>query len=546
MRRIEGGVMHSTWRHRSHAIVFVGILVVLAVAAVVAVGCGDSSETASSGDGTGSPKVVVYDLPYFPYTSLDPGKEYWFNVYHAQVYESLTTVDQNGEVVPQLAESWEASEGGKVWTFQLRDDVTFHGGYKFTSADVKFSFERSMELEQGAAFLFINFEEVTTPDDYTVVFRFSKPMPAANMHANVDPPAFVYSKEAFEKDGDKAFMAGTETAGSGPYTLVKAETMETQLQRFDGYWGGWEGDRAKAPDIAVIRQVTEPSVMLQQLQNGDAQIISGVPAESVDSIKEDPNLKFMSAPWWVMDFFFVNTKTTPTTDANLREALYYAFPYEQVQQLVYKDLASPASGIIPQGMLNYELQNEAFGFPEQDMDKARAALAKSAYPDGGVKLLTLVDEGVASNMQIAQLFKAAAAELNITLDCRYQSSDVIFDRGLSDNPPQSLYISTYGMYYPGQGQAAQMMFGSWGDLSYVGELRPEIIDLGKEATSAEATDMVKGMELVIEAEKIARDEHTLIFAGNPQYRAATAKNITWPGFNPLWQWVVYMYEVQVD
>ena len=545
MEQLKRGDMDSIWTHRLRVLAIAGILALVAVGVALATGCGDTSGTEAASGG-GAPKVVVYDLPYFPYTDIDPGKEYWFNVYHSNVYEQLTTLDQDGNLQPQLATSWEGSNGGKTWTFQLRQGVKFQSGTEFTSADVKFSIERGIETGAGGAFLWHNFKSVSTPDKYTAVLNFSKPMPGADMSCGVDPPTLIYSKEAFERLGKKAFEAGTECAGTGPYMLVKSSTTETDLKRFPDYWGGWTDTHAKAPDLAVIRQVTEPSVMMQQLQNGDAQMVAGIPATSVDSVKSDPNLKFMSKPWWVVDFFFINTKTTPSADLNLRKALYYAFPYEQVRQLVYKNLGVPASGGIPQGLGAYEQQNQELGIPKQDMAKAQAALAQSKYPNGGVKLLTLVDEGVASNMQVAQLFKAAAAELNITLDVRYQNTAVITNRAMSDNPPQSLYISTYGMYYRYTAQQGWMFISADNPYTFSYVHVPQVDTLLSEGEQLEATDAQAGGAKVVEAGKLAQEQYSNIWVINPNYRAATAKNITWAGYNPMMMWFVPFYDVQVN
>ena len=79
--------------------------------------------------------------------------------------------------------------------------------------------------------------------------------------------------------------------------------------------------------------------------------------------------------------FFLNTKTQATKDIHLREALYYAFPYEQAKSLAYKGMAEPASGPICAGQPGAELQNQVLGVPKQDMAKATAALKQSALSE---------------------------------------------------------------------------------------------------------------------------------------------------------------------
>ncbi len=537
----------GTHSHRVRGIVAIAVLLVLAAALALAAGCGGEA-TSGTGDAAGGEQTVcVYDTTWMPYTSLDPSKEFWQNLYAYQVYETLTVIDASAEhlVKPLLATSWESSEGGKTWTFTLRKDVKFHNGETMTSADVKFSFDRSLKIGVGNSFHWDGIKSIEAPDPNTVVFNFSAPRAVPEMCATVASPGFIYSKAAFEKDGDKAFEAGTENAGSGPYMLTKAGTTETAMKRFDGYWGGWTGTHAKAPQIAVIRQVTEPSVRIQQVQQGDAQIVGGIPVANVESLKSDPNVQFVSGPWWLMDFLFINTKSGPTADLKLREALSYAFPYEQVLSLAIGDMGELGTGGVYPGQPSYDLQTETFGTPKQDMAKAEAALAQSKYADGA-KLLCLVDEGYDQNMQIAQLFKAALQPLGINLDCRYQPTDVIYNNAMADNPPQSLYISEWGPPFPSQTPMLVQWFASWSGYNLDYWSTPETDKLLKKALELEAISPAEAGPTLMEVQKLAMAQHPLIVAVYPHYRAVMAKNITWSGFDPANVWLVPFYDVQMN
>ena len=191
----------------------------MAIAVLARRRCSAAAAAVAAADGASdcdrqqqTPTVLVYDTPWTVYTSLDPGKEYWNNVYHYDVYETLTTVDPTAPdlVKPLLATSWESSEGGKVWTFHLRQGVKFHGGFPFTSADVMFSFDRNNKLAAGAyGFLYDGYPVIDAPD---AVHRGDPFLQACAVARHLPPPATTRSstrRQAFEKYGDKCFQPGT-------------------------------------------------------------------------------------------------------------------------------------------------------------------------------------------------------------------------------------------------------------------------------------------------------------------------------------------------
>ena len=548
MRSVSLARKSKTRNRRLRLIGFVVVAVVVLAAIGLTVGCG-SSGTSSSGASTApannTPTVLVYDTPWTVYTSLDPAKEWFNNVYHYSTYETLTTVDTTTPalVKPMLATSWETSDGGKTWTFHLRQGVKSHGGFPITSADVVFSFERNKKVAAGAyGFIYDGYQSIEAPDANTVVIHFSKPVPLPGI-ASACNNSFIYSKQAVDKYGDKCFQPGSETAGTGPYIPQSVNTTEITYKRFADYWGGWSGTHAKAPDVVVIRKVDESAVRIQQLQSGDAQIVAGIPVNSVDSLKSDPKVKFMSGKWWRTSTFFLNTKSQATKDIHLREALYYAFPYEQAISLAYKGMADTATGPLCQGQPGADLQGPA---PKQDMAKAAAALKQSAYPNGGVKLLCRVDAGMEDNMQVAQLFKAALQKLNITLDVRYVASSVAYADAVGPNPPQAMYIVEWTAFYPGVTNYLQMWeLGSSGyNLTYY--KNPKVDSLISQSLAAEATSVDAAAKLSAEAARVDAAGYPYIWVANPYYRVATAKNITWGGYDPLFAYTVDFYNVQMN
>ena len=117
--------------------------------------CGGSGDDTEDPAGEVDTKVLYHAVNTEPYITLDPSVEYSNGIMVLQnVYETLTHYNpETGEVDPLLATSWESNEDGTVWVFQLRDDVTFHDGSKMTAQQVVNSFNRTMELGQGGAYI---------------------------------------------------------------------------------------------------------------------------------------------------------------------------------------------------------------------------------------------------------------------------------------------------------------------------------------------------------------------------------------------------------
>ena len=147
---------------------------------------------------------------------LDPHKQTAFSSFRAleHIYDPLLALDKDMNVIPNLAESWEWSNEGKTLTMKLRQNVKFHNGDPMTSADVKFSYERILNEETGAAArsFFTSIETIDTPDDYTVVFNLSAPN-SAILAAMTNPNSGILSMKALEGGLDPAY----EAVGTGAF-----------------------------------------------------------------------------------------------------------------------------------------------------------------------------------------------------------------------------------------------------------------------------------------------------------------------------------------
>ncbi|AOZ90760.1 ABC transporter substrate-binding protein [Paenibacillus crassostreae] len=213
-----------------------------------------NAKASATGEPTGGDKELVvrfYDNP----AGFDPATI--FRVENENiafnVFGGLTTYDgETGELVPDLAESWETSDN-KIWTFHLRKGVQWQSGYgEFTAADVQYSYNRIMDPATASTYSaeFADVVKIETPDDYTVVIELSKPNGnflhvVANYHQGQ-----IVKQEAIEAGGDQVKF---NPIGTGPYYVEKIDVnSEIVLARHEDYYKG----------PAPIKRITFPIIKM--------------------------------------------------------------------------------------------------------------------------------------------------------------------------------------------------------------------------------------------------------------------------------------------
>lgn len=181
------------------------------------------------------------------------------------IYDSLITIDADSQYHPSLAESWEMAEDGLSYTFKLRQDVTFHNGYKFTAEDVKFTLEGINARNNGSS-LFANFTEAEVIDDYTVRLNLSAPY-AAFLTGLASRDGFIQSKQLYEEIGHEGYQENP--VGTGPYKFVSRKSgASVTLAANENYWGG-------EPEIknVTIQVISEAATQMITLEAHEADVL---------------------------------------------------------------------------------------------------------------------------------------------------------------------------------------------------------------------------------------------------------------------------------
>ena len=275
-----------------------------------------------------------------------------------------------------LAESWECSDDGLVWTFHLREGVNWHKGYgEFTAEDVKFSYERVVDPDVASRWSadYANLERVEVVDAYTVEMHLTTPDPFFPLKVVGYHGGYIVSKKAVEELGDDFAL---NPIGTGPFILEEYKPKEkVVLVRNDEYFRG-------APIIEKIDYLfmSDDSTRLLALQTGEIDT-AGFPADSewVEALGSVDLWVDYKYPGNQFHLHF-NMTVEPLDNLLVRQALAYGIDRNGFVEYRGETLAKLEASPVPSGYYGYTA--EGLQSYDYNPDLAKALLAQAGYPDG--------------------------------------------------------------------------------------------------------------------------------------------------------------------
>jgi peptide/nickel transport system substrate-binding protein len=358
---------------------------------VVAVGCGSSSNSTAKSTSTSGHDTLVW-AKSFDVESLDPAHQHEVTgqIVDTVMYDRLMQFKGSEETpTPMAAESYEASEDQRTFTFHLRDGIKFSDGTPLTSKDVVFSFNRVTNLKSAPAYLTEGFKSVSAPDPKTVVIKTKDPMPGVPALVTGANFSILNSKvvgehggtdaeNANKKDSAQSFL-DTTSAGSGPYVLDAYDRRaRITLKANPDYWGGTPGFKQ-----IVLKNVPTENQLLE-VQKGTAQLAVDLSPTQIANVRPG-DLQIKRRP--SITFFFLVANADPkvspvAANKKFQEAVRYGLDYQNIVQLVGEG-AAQSPGVVPAGIEGALPASEA---PKRDIARAKAALASSGIANPTVKL----------------------------------------------------------------------------------------------------------------------------------------------------------------
>ena len=348
--------------------------------------------------------------------TMDPSIKYNASIrtMQAAMYDGLLKyVGTPPRVEPWLAQKYDTSADGLTYTFHLVKGAKFHNGDAVDAEAVRWSFERTLKLGKGPAWMlkdFLRAENIKVVDAHTVSFTLDRPFAA---FASFVPWWYVMNPKqvmANEVDGDYGQKWLTENeAGSGPYKLKRVEQGTLyEIERVADYWRGHKGELGGI----IYKLIRESSAQRAALMRGEADLVTGLSPDEFDQISKAKGVVTSTQPALTAFGIKFNTKADKTSDINLRKAVAYAFDYDALIK-IYNGRAvlqtSPFTDAI-KGKISVS------NIPRTDIAKAKEYLAKSKYPNGGIELEYVYVQGLEEERLMGLILIDSLQKLNIKVN----------------------------------------------------------------------------------------------------------------------------------
>jgi peptide/nickel transport system substrate-binding protein len=319
-----------------------------------------------------------------------------------QIFETLVKYEKDTtNVVASLAEKWESSPDGKVWTFYLRKGVKFHDGTDFDASAVVKNWDywanpnnplHAAQLKAGKNFLHYPLEFAGFGNDSLITkaeavdsatVRFTLKSPKGPFLQNMGIFSYVFwSPTALEK-------AGTESCknpvGTGPFKFVEWKANESvTLEKFAGYW---DKPNAAKVDRVVIRNIKDNSQRLAALKAGEIHGTEGLNPDDIKTVQADPNLQVILRPANTIAFVEFNYKIKEFQNQKVRQAITQAINKKAIVDKLYGGTGLVATQMQPPALWGYNKELKGWVF---DPEASKKLLTEAGFPKG-LSEITWVD-----------------------------------------------------------------------------------------------------------------------------------------------------------
>ena len=476
----------------------------------------------------------------------DVGLESMFNTHDFPVKYAFAPIgdgnfiEDTSEIVPGLYESWDVSPDGTVYTFKVRPDVISNYGNLLTADTFKAHATRYITMNRIWAFVwrsvgFSSPDQVVVKDASTVEYTLPAPnsvfLPTARIFFHV-PDFAELNKHLTADDEFGEVWLEDNSASFGPYQLTRVQELEEwEFERNPNYWST-PGNNARV----IIREVPDASVRASLLQAGTIDIAWQLGVDELERLEGDPGVNILRDPegrfgleYWIN----MNNGVAPFDNPKVRMAIAHATPFDDIQQGVFRGLATRQNTVLRPIDFGTDQSKEWFSY---DPAKARQLLAEGGYPDGfETSMVVELESAVSQNLAV--VMKTALADVGIDMSIDIVSAAdfggmrfeypkryaMALEKSSRAIVPVGLYVFTHFFQPPG------ISCCNYSD--YENPMVSEVLARGVAALTDD------------EAIRITRELETLIMEDFPQFVAAYAfdtlavrSNISGHGFG-AWAWV---------
>lgn len=373
------------------------------------VGCTDSG-TPSEGDAVDKDKEIVLA----GYRNLAPGeKDGYYCSSILYVWEPLVKQDEQGTPIPGLAESWEMSEDGKEWVFQLKEGVTFHDEEPFNADAVIANFNRMKLGVKTSNFYNLDIDahypglkEYVKVDDYTIKLTFENPAPT-QLYNMVNFGSAIYSPQSFDEEGNFNGIA----QGTGPFKIIEnVKDQYVLLERNENYYG----EKAKAKTIR-IKVIPDGDTRFSALKAGEilgVLDLNAIPPSLAVELKDSSDFALTTTKSTMIRFLGVNGNKFPFNDVRMRQAVSLALDRQSLVDDFYSGYGTPTTNI-----LNYSTPFYKDIPVTENLQEAKA-LAEEVLGDQRYPIVYMINGAEATQKMEAELIASWLSELGLDVEIK--------------------------------------------------------------------------------------------------------------------------------
>lgn len=406
----------------------------------------------------------------------------------------LVAQEPDGSIVPSLAESWEALEGGKIWNFKIRQGVEFHNGKTLTADDVlKTMLRHSDENSKSGALGIMKGIESMKVDGETFSMTLTTP--------NSDLP-YLMSDYHLVIQPDGGMENPGEGVGTGPYRLTGQEPgVRYTFEKFQNHWN----DQVGHFDTHEIIIINDDTARVAALQSGQVHAIDKVPPRIANRVDQAPGVSIGVTSGRGHYIFVMHTDTPPFDNNDLRLALKYAINREEMVKIILSGFGKVGNDIPINDA--YPFFDETLEQREFSLEKAAEHYKKSGH-DGTPIVLRVSDAAFPGAIDAAQLFQQTALAAGIPLEIKREPADGYWSEVWNKQP----FCASFWGGRPVQDQmwsTAYLSTADWNDTRFN---NPEFDGLLLEARAE--LDLKRRKELYGRMARIVWEEGGLI---NPMF-----------------------------
>ena len=433
------------------------IVLVICIVVTMLAGCSDSRDAKSDSIHYEKQTELVYasakdinDMNPHLYAGSMPAQ--------GMVYESLVENTKTG-IKPLLAESWEISEDGKVYTFYLRGDVKFHDGEPFNAEAAKQNIEAIQSNKEKHTWIKLSTKlvGVKAVDEYTVELTLSEAYAPALDELSMTRPYVFISPNSFIDGETKNGVNGYN--GTGPYKLMEHKTDEyASFQANEEYWGG-------EPDIKTVISKVLPAgeTTFLALQKGEINFVftddrgaDSIDIEAMDQLVESDNYQLVRSEVMNTKMIVANSSKqgSPVNEKAVRESIWHAIDRDTISKDIFNGTETAAHSLFSANVnyANIELKKRDY-----DLETAKQMLEEAGWElDNGAVIRTKADKKLAiqlyydsnssSQKTQAEFIQGSLKEIGVQLEIIGEESTSIANRR-STGDYDLLFNQTWGLAY---------------------------------------------------------------------------------------------------